>query len=166
MVFRGYVWAWRMQPDDANKLRRIRMYHALCAPEDNEGTIRLLEEDPYCQIVFATVAFANGLNVKSLINSLSLGFAETLNQMWQEKGRVGRDPHTLSRGVVFLQPSVLAVAKKRIQADSSAPVPLGKRHKKKPAEPMELVKSQLLLESVCYIARLNRIYDNLPSEFT
>jgi hypothetical protein len=38
-------------------------------PKDNEEAIRLLEEDPHCQPVFATVTFTNGLNVKSLIDS-------------------------------------------------------------------------------------------------
>jgi superfamily II DNA helicase RecQ len=115
MVFRGYVWAWHMQSMDADKLRRIQMYHALRDPEDNEETIRLLEEDPHCQLVFATVAFANGLNVKSLIDSLSLGFGETVNQVWQEKGHVGQVKLTPSRGVIFVQPSVFAVAEKQIE---------------------------------------------------
>jgi hypothetical protein len=96
VVFCAYIWAWRMQPVNSDKLRRTRMYHALCSPEDNKETIRLLEEDPYCQIVFATIAFPNGLNVKSLVDSLSLGFVDTVDQAWQEKGRVGRVLRSLS----------------------------------------------------------------------
>ena len=91
------------------------MYHALRDPEDNEETIQLLEEDPHCQLVFATAAFANGLNVKSLIDSLSLGFGETLNQIWQEKGCVGWVKLTPSCGVIFVQPSVFAAAEKQIE---------------------------------------------------
>jgi ATP-dependent helicase YprA (DUF1998 family) len=49
----------------------------------------------------------DGLNAKSLLNSLSLGFPDTVDQMWQEKGRVGRDPDSSVRGVVFYQPSDL-----------------------------------------------------------
>jgi hypothetical protein len=90
MVFRTYIWAWRMQPEEADKLCRIQMYHALRDPEDNAETIRLLEEDPYCQLVFATVAFANGLNVRSFIvsptiepNRLRLRFKSMWD--WQAK---------------------------------------------------------------------------------
>jgi hypothetical protein len=32
----------------------------------------------------------HGLNVKALLDSLSLGFGESLDQVWQEKGRVGQ----------------------------------------------------------------------------
>ena len=60
------------------------------------------------------VAFANGLNVKSLIDSLSLGFGETLNQVWQEKGCVGHVKLASSRGVIFVQLSVFTAAEKRI----------------------------------------------------
>jgi hypothetical protein len=114
VMFRAYIWAWHMQPVNSDKLRCTRMYHALCSPEDNEETIRLLEEDPYCQIVFATIAFANELNVKSLVDSLSLGFADTVDQAWQEKGRVGHVLRSLSlsHGVIFVPPSVFTAAEK------------------------------------------------------
>lgn len=113
-VFRVYSYLWTSLPPGLDRLRRIQMYHSLRSSEDNEEIIRLLEEDPRCQVVISTVAFANGLTIKSLLDSLSLGFPETVDQLWQEKGRVGRNPDTAARGVVFFQPSVLAEAKKQI----------------------------------------------------
>ncbi|KAJ7161572.1 hypothetical protein C8R46DRAFT_1283808 [Mycena filopes] len=35
MLFRCYVYIWRLQPRSANKMRRTRMYHSLCTPEYN-----------------------------------------------------------------------------------------------------------------------------------
>jgi hypothetical protein len=90
------------------------MYHSLRSCEENEETLRLLDEDPECQVVMATIAFANGLNVKALLDSISLGIPETVDQLFQEKGRVGRDPDTAARGVVLFQPTHLAAAEKQI----------------------------------------------------
>ena len=55
-----YAYIWRLQPDGANKLIRMRMYHSINPPEYNEETIRLINDDPRCQIIrFSTVAFSN-----------------------------------------------------------------------------------------------------------
>lgn len=51
--------------------------------------------------MISTVAFSNGLNAKSLLDSLSLGFGSTFNESWQEKGHVGRNPDTIGRGIIF-----------------------------------------------------------------
>ncbi|KZP02593.1 hypothetical protein FIBSPDRAFT_602517 [Athelia psychrophila] len=56
---------------------------------------------------FTTIAFANGLNIKTLLDSISLGVGDTMDHMWQEKGRVGRDPSSQARGAIFVQQSVL-----------------------------------------------------------
>ena len=52
-----YAYIWRLQPDGANKLIRMRMYHSINPPEYNEETIRLINDDPRCQIIISTVAF-------------------------------------------------------------------------------------------------------------
>jgi hypothetical protein len=91
------------------------MYHALCDVDDNNETIWLLEEDPECQIVFTTIAFTNRLNVKALLDSLSLGFRDSLGQVWQEKGRVGWVLLAASQGVIFAPPHEYIVAEKWIK---------------------------------------------------
>jgi superfamily II DNA helicase RecQ len=73
----------------------------------------MIDDDPQCQIVIATVVFANGINAKSILDSISLGFASTLDLMWQEKGRAGRDPDTVARGIVLVQPSTIQAALKQ-----------------------------------------------------
>jgi ATP-dependent helicase YprA (DUF1998 family) len=93
------------------------MYHSLRDAEENQEILRLLDEDAECQVVIATIAFANGLNVKSLLDSISVGFPDTVDQLWQEKGRVGRDTQTAARGVVLFQPSALAAAEKQIAGE-------------------------------------------------
>ncbi|PPQ82695.1 hypothetical protein CVT25_009425, partial [Psilocybe cyanescens] len=71
-----------------NQMGLISLFELdICLPKYNKETIHLLETDPRLQIVISTVAFSNGLNAKSLLDSLSLGFGATFNESWQEKGR-------------------------------------------------------------------------------
>ncbi|KAJ6618581.1 hypothetical protein B0H10DRAFT_1658134, partial [Mycena sp. CBHHK59/15] len=90
LVFRVYVYIWRLQADGVDKLRRTRMYTSLCSDFYNSETIRLIDVDPNCQIIIATIAFSNGINAKSILDSLSLRFSSTLDLVLQEKGRAGR----------------------------------------------------------------------------
>ncbi|KAJ6584403.1 P-loop containing nucleoside triphosphate hydrolase protein [Mycena capillaripes] len=117
MLFRCYVYIWRLQSSSADKMRRTRMYHSLCPPEYNEETIRRIDEDPKCQVVLATIAFSNGINATSILDSISLGFSGMLDIMWQEKGRAGRAPGTLARGIVLVQQSTITLATKFLKCD-------------------------------------------------
>ena len=109
-VSRVYAYIWRLQPEGTNKPFRARVYHSICPADYNKQTIQLLEDEPCLQIVISTVAFSNGLNAKSLLDSLSLGFGSTFNESWQEKGRVGRDPKTIRRGIIFSHRSAIKEA--------------------------------------------------------
>ncbi|KAF9563026.1 hypothetical protein CPC08DRAFT_633393 [Agrocybe pediades] len=110
-VSRVFAYLWRLLPFSTDKLSRIRVYHSICPPEYNKETIELLETDPRLQIVISTVAFSNGLNARSLLDSLSLGFGSTFNESWQEKGRVGRDPTSFGRGIIFAHSGIVKEAK-------------------------------------------------------
>ncbi|KAJ7478915.1 P-loop containing nucleoside triphosphate hydrolase protein [Mycena latifolia] len=168
MLFRCYVYIWRLQPRSAEKMRRTRMYHSLCSPEYNEETIRRIDEDPYCQIVLATIAFSNGINAKAILDSVSLGFSSTVDIVWQEKGRAGRAAGTIARGVVLVQKSTIKTAEKYLHSLSAPPQPNLKKkrggRKQKTTESMNLIKAQLLTETHCYVACLNRHYQNPPVE--
>ncbi|KAF7339867.1 p-loop containing nucleoside triphosphate hydrolase protein [Mycena venus] len=161
MVFRVYVYIWRLQPPEADKLRRTRM-----------ETIRLIDEDPHCQIIVATIAFSNGINAKSILDSISLGFSSTLDILLQEKGRAGREAGSLARGIVLVQPSMLAAAAKQVQGPAPPPStnePPKKTNNKKARAPpaaMPHEKAQLLTETHCYISVINRHYSNPPLETT
>ncbi|KAJ6534237.1 P-loop containing nucleoside triphosphate hydrolase protein [Mycena capillaripes] len=163
-LLRIFLYLWKALPPGPSRLRRIKMYHSLRSLEDNEEILRLLDEDPECQVVIATVAFANGLNVKSLLDSISMGFPDTVDQLWQEKRRVGRNPDTSARGIIFVQPSAVLAAQKQI-ADSRTATAKGKQKKKK-AKPMEHSKALVLVEKRCLNAVINRIYENPPLEKT
>lgn len=116
-VLRVFIYLWKSLPPGPHRLRRLKMYHSLRSTKDNEEILRLLDEDPECQVVIATIAFANGLNVKALLDSISLGVADTVDQVVQEKGRVGRDADTAARGVVLFQPTTLAAAQKQLEGE-------------------------------------------------
>ncbi|KAJ7601484.1 P-loop containing nucleoside triphosphate hydrolase protein [Mycena rosella] len=62
-VLRVFLYLWKSLPLGPHRLRRIKMYHSLRSTSENEEILRLLDEDPECQVVIATIAFANGLNV-------------------------------------------------------------------------------------------------------
>jgi superfamily II DNA helicase RecQ len=117
-VSQVYAYIWRLQPDGTNKLLRARVYHSICPADYNKQTIELLETEPHLQIVVSTVAFSNGLNAKSLLDSLSLGFGSTFNESWQENGRVGRDPKTTGRGIIFAHRSVIKEAESYLTCKS------------------------------------------------
>ncbi|KAJ7848272.1 hypothetical protein B0H14DRAFT_2583121 [Mycena olivaceomarginata] len=137
-------------PLPPTKFRRVRMYHSLCPAAYNDETIHLIDNDPQCQIVICTVAFTNGINARKLLDSISLGFAKTVDIMWQEKGRVGREPGTVARGVVLVQLSSISAAIKQLDGPINPPKAPAKRFKasilKKPRAPMETVKAQFLVE--------------------
>jgi superfamily II DNA helicase RecQ len=115
LVFRVYVYIWRLQRRNADKMRRVRMYTSLCSAEYNQETLRLIDEDPEFQIIIATIAFSNGMNARSILDSISLGFSSTLDNLLQEKGRAGREEGSMARGVVLVQPSMVAAAAKQLQ---------------------------------------------------
>ncbi|KAJ7856962.1 hypothetical protein B0H14DRAFT_2578602 [Mycena olivaceomarginata] len=104
-VLRVFLYLWNSLPANLDRLTRIQMYHSLRSVEDNEEILRLLEEDPRCQVVIGTIALTDLI--------LSMGIPPTVGQLWQEKGRVGRDPDTAARGVVFYEPSALAQAQNK-----------------------------------------------------
>ncbi|KAJ7301473.1 P-loop containing nucleoside triphosphate hydrolase protein [Mycena albidolilacea] len=166
MLYRCYVYIWRLQPTSTNKMRRTRMYTSLCSAEYNKETIRLMDEDPEFQIILATIAFSNGINAKALLDSLTLGASASVDIMVQEKGRAGRVEGTLARGIVFVQKSTITLANKTIAA-ASQPAPLrpqkgkGSRKHKAP-DPMGLIKAKFLTELYCYVAFLNIHFQNPP----
>ncbi|KAK6974154.1 P-loop containing nucleoside triphosphate hydrolase protein [Favolaschia claudopus] len=164
---RLFMYAFDSLPAGLDRLRRIKTYHSLHSLDINTETLRLLDEDPMCQAVFATVAFTNGLNVRSLVDSLAYNFPKTLNLKLQEAGRVGRDPETTARAVTFLQPSVLSDAEKQISGRVDPPKisrKTGKPVRAKKPKPIEHSAALVLSESKCYIAAINRIYQNPPLE--
>ncbi|KAK7014661.1 P-loop containing nucleoside triphosphate hydrolase protein [Favolaschia claudopus] len=53
-VFRIFMYLWNSIPESLDRLRRIKTYHSIHSLDDNKETLRLLEEDPLCQVVIAT----------------------------------------------------------------------------------------------------------------
>ncbi|KAJ6527967.1 hypothetical protein DFH09DRAFT_848590, partial [Mycena vulgaris] len=97
LCWRLYIFLLRLLPAGRRRLTRVRLYHAMCWPDENEKTVALMRDDPMCQIIVSTVAFGQGFNVKTLLDSTQLGVAKTVAQTLQQGGRVGRDPSTIGR---------------------------------------------------------------------
>ncbi|KAJ7017191.1 P-loop containing nucleoside triphosphate hydrolase protein, partial [Mycena alexandri] len=161
-VLRVFLYLWKCLPPGPHRLHRLKTYHSLRSVEDNAEILRLLAEDPVCQVAIATVALANGLNVKPVLDSISIGCPETLEQMLQEKGRAGRDAETAARGYVLYQPSVLAAAEKQLDATSHAAPASNTTRKKAPAKPLQQAKVEFLTEKICLNAAVNRVFENPP----
>jgi superfamily II DNA helicase RecQ len=115
LVFRVYVYIWHLQHPTADKMRRVRMYTSLCSAEYNQETLRLIDEDPYCQIIIATVALANRINARWIQDSLYFGFNSTVDLLLQGLGRAGRAEDSIAQGVTFVQPSMMAAAAKQLK---------------------------------------------------
>jgi superfamily II DNA helicase RecQ len=110
LCWRVYIYLIRMLPPGPQRINRIRLYHAMCWPEQNVQTVDALRDDPDCQIVIATIAFGQGFNVRSLLDSILLGVPSTADLTEQERGRAGRDLIQLARGIVLYQPRARADA--------------------------------------------------------
>ncbi|KAF5354533.1 hypothetical protein D9758_011246 [Tetrapyrgos nigripes] len=152
-VYRVFVYLLSFLPNTPDSLRRMRVYHSMCSDKYNQQTLSLLENDDLCQIVIATVAFANGINVRTLLDSISLGISSSFNITWQEKGHVGRIIEFLCRGVLLVSPAMITKAHKYMEAyRKNAPLPSN----------MDLAIALVLTETICYIACINRIYANPP----
>ncbi|KAF7345886.1 P-loop containing nucleoside triphosphate hydrolase protein [Mycena venus] len=92
--------------------RRFRQYDALCDPEFNSETLRLMETDSHLQVIIATMALANGVHSSKIDDSLSLGMPKTLSQTEQQAGRASRSLEAMRRAVVFMQKSDITNVKK------------------------------------------------------
>ncbi|KAF5381943.1 hypothetical protein D9615_004202 [Tricholomella constricta] len=178
LCFRVAVYLWGLLPSGLEKLTRVRLYHALCWPDENEETIRLICDDPHCQIVVATVAFAQGINVKPLLDCIQLGVPSTMNQIVQQEGRIGRDQVSLARGIVLVQAKAVESAIKYMHAhfplEMGPPAPKATKAskrvsmKKKASKPtrLDIPKARLLVKDKCLILLRNTVYRNPPLELT
>ncbi|KAJ6448023.1 hypothetical protein C8R45DRAFT_791971, partial [Mycena sanguinolenta] len=164
ILFSCYAWIWRMQPASADKKRRTRMYHSGCSAEYNEETIRMVLEDPLCQIILCTIAFSNGINARTLLDCITVGFHFTIDILWQQMGRVGRQEDTRARGTLLIQQSTITLAEKYLKAVKSAQGKTGR--KLKGSETMTIAKAELITEARCHVAYLNKHYDNPPLEIS
>ncbi|KAJ6478885.1 P-loop containing nucleoside triphosphate hydrolase protein [Mycena sanguinolenta] len=158
-----FVYLWKCLPAGPHRLQPIKIYHAFCSFEDNAEILRLIDEDHECQVIIATIAFGQGMNPRKLLDSISNGMADEVDQVVQEKGRVGRDSEAACRGIVFFQPSALLAAEKHLAGVPTETLS-AKSKRKKPPKPMDHAKVLLLTEKQCYNAVLNRIYNDPPVE--
>jgi superfamily II DNA helicase RecQ len=72
LCWRVYIYLLRLLPPGPQRLRRVRLYHAMCWEDENEQTVRMIRDEPDCQVVVATVAFGQGFNIRVLLDSLML----------------------------------------------------------------------------------------------
>ncbi|KAJ7602828.1 hypothetical protein FB45DRAFT_727105, partial [Roridomyces roridus] len=84
MVTSIFEYLLRCEPPGVDHGRRVRQYSALCEPDFNAETLRLAETDPELQVIVATVALANGINVLGIDDSISVSMPSTLSQMEQQ----------------------------------------------------------------------------------
>ena len=68
-----------------------------------KGTIEteFCKENGTVGVVFCTIAFGMGVNVKGAYNGIHLGPSSGLHDYLQESGRIGRSSHTMSHAVLL-----------------------------------------------------------------
>ncbi|KAJ6478356.1 P-loop containing nucleoside triphosphate hydrolase protein [Mycena sanguinolenta] len=157
LCWRVFVYLIRLLPPGPHRLRRIRLYHAMCWPDENEEIVKMIRDDPFCQIIVATVAFGQGFTVKSLFLSLQLRVPQTVAQALQQGGRVTRDPATIGRTVILAQASAYAAAGKYLEARSSD---TNRTKASKNLTTMNNEKALMLTTKQCLISFFNKLYGN------
>ncbi|KAK7016659.1 P-loop containing nucleoside triphosphate hydrolase protein [Favolaschia claudopus] len=157
LCWRVYVYLLRLLPPGHERLRRVRLYHAMCWPDKNEETVRMIRDDPGCQVVVATVAFGQGFNIRALLDSIMLGVPQTLAQTLQQAGRVVRDQTSNGRAVVFTQNSAYKSAEKYLAQD---PARRTQTNTTKTLAAMSTNKALMLTIKSCLIAFINKTYGN------
>lgn len=115
ICFRMYLFALRCSPNNLKRHKRFRLYHALCWSVENAEIVRLIRDDPECQVVFATIAFGQGFNIKSLLDIYQPDFPTTVDQAKQNDGRGGRDPSTIGRSIIFVPAKSVTTAQKVVE---------------------------------------------------
>ncbi|KAF7360481.1 ATP-dependent DNA helicase RecQ [Mycena venus] len=158
LCWRVYIYLLRQLPPGRERLRRVRLYHAMCWPDENEETVRMIRDDPQCQIVVATVAFGQGFNIRVLLDSLMVGVPKTVAQTLQQAGRVGRDQSSNGRAVIFVQSSAYKSAEKYLAQDPARRAQA--KHNNKSLSTMNNEKALMLSTMECLIAFFNKLYDN------
>lgn len=103
-----------MEPAGINHFCHVRMYHSLCSDNYNQQTLLLLDNDPMTLIVITSVTFTNGINIRSLLDSISITFPKTLDQAWQQEGHVRRNKEDMCRGIILVLKTDFSKAEKTI----------------------------------------------------
>ncbi|KAJ7105861.1 P-loop containing nucleoside triphosphate hydrolase protein [Mycena epipterygia] len=158
LCWRVYIFLLRLLPPGPRRLTRVRIYHAMCWPEENEKTVALMRDEPMCQIIVATVAFGQGFNVKTLLDSIQLGVAKTVAQTIQQGGRVGRDPSTVGRAVILAQARSFTSAEKYLARGGSASHAPAKTSKS--LTTMNNEKAMMLTTTHCLVVFFNTVFGN------
>ncbi|KAJ7458254.1 P-loop containing nucleoside triphosphate hydrolase protein, partial [Mycena latifolia] len=158
LCWRVYIFLLRLLPPGPRRLTRVRLYHAMCWPDENEKTVALMRDDPMCQIIVATVAFGQGFNVKTLLDSIQLGIPKTVAQAIQQGGRVGRDPSTIGRAIILGQATTYTSAQKYLARAASGPPASAKNSKS--LTTMNNEKALMLTIKGCLIVLFNKIFGN------
>ncbi|KAF7328233.1 ATP-dependent DNA helicase RecQ [Mycena venus] len=130
----------------------------MCWPDENEKTVALMRDNPMCQIIVATVAFGQGFNIKTLLDSIQVGLPRSVPQTLQQAGRVGRDPSTIGRAVVLVQASAYASAEKFLAR--GAPASRAPAKTSKNLTTMNNEKALMLTAKGCLIAFFNKLFGN------
>ncbi|THU88271.1 P-loop containing nucleoside triphosphate hydrolase protein [Dendrothele bispora CBS 962.96] len=157
-----YTYLWDFIPSEFNRLRRMRMFHSLCPDKYNNETFNLIESDPYLQVIIATAGFTQGVNRKKILDSISFGFPSTLDDFWQAKGRVGRDPASLCRGIAIISPKLLKSAADVVKMHKDPTYTIKSKNSQsnniKTFETLAIEKALFLVEPTCRIANANIYY--------
>ncbi|KAK7021768.1 hypothetical protein VNI00_017279 [Paramarasmius palmivorus] len=171
-----YEFLWGLIPENVNKLRRMRMFNSILMDSYNRETIALIDSDDALQVVIATIGFANGINCRRLLDSISVGMPD-LDTFWQQKGRC-RPGELIVRGVAIVSPKVIKTAEDmlKVQSATGSVTFTATKSKKKTkntrkgseecSQAMDDGKMKILTEKTCYTRMINVYYHNPPTDIT
>ncbi|KAJ8094718.1 hypothetical protein PM082_010724 [Marasmius tenuissimus] len=106
-----YLFLFNLLLESCNCLCCIWMYHSLCTDDYNTETLEFIDNDPYLQVVIATIGFTNGINCSAICDCISWKLPMTLDQLLQQLGRGGHSSDVLCRGIAIASPDDIKKAK-------------------------------------------------------
>ncbi|THV01139.1 P-loop containing nucleoside triphosphate hydrolase protein [Dendrothele bispora CBS 962.96] len=164
--YRVFLYLFKNAPKSYNRHHRIRIYSSLAPDGYNQRTVELLKHDPQCQIVIATKAFSLGIHAETLLDSISVGTADTQCELDQNGGRVGRIRTQNARRIIFTTSTEIKKAKKFIEESTYMNINYSEAGSTSSKTTLDFAKARFLTETICRVSCANRIYTNPPIDIS
>ncbi|KAF9058741.1 P-loop containing nucleoside triphosphate hydrolase protein [Rhodocollybia butyracea] len=155
-----YEYLWDHIPEHYNRLRCIQMYHSVCPDDYNQQTFDLIDTDPYLQVVIGTPAIRQGINCRSILDSIFFRFPALLDDFVQGAGCAGRGLDLCCHAVALLPVKTLKVARETLDGLLS----LHFSNNFSTQSSLNEAVASFLTEELCLTANLNQHYGNPPEE--
>ncbi|KAF9035142.1 P-loop containing nucleoside triphosphate hydrolase protein, partial [Panaeolus papilionaceus] len=157
----AYLWKVGLTKKMHDLPKRIRLFNSLNWVSYNQETLGFLNDNPYSTITIATDILSVGWDSPDTKTAIIFGEPNDVDDFVQKVGRVGRDRSKVSnpRAILYYTKNAIATANELCHgAQASATTSPDDED-----NTMDISMARLLL-APCYMAELNRQYNNPTQE--